>query len=164
MKPAEVSTPSDREVLVKRSFNATVDLVWQAYTEPALMRRWLTAMPGWTMPVCEMAVHVGGKYRWRWRNEEDGQEFGFAGEMLEVELHSKIAHTQFYDPGDGEFGSMGDEPSIITVTFKESDGITHVATSIKFASKADRDAAVSTGMTDGMEMSYQSLDGVLDSL
>ena len=51
MKPAEVSTPSDREVLVKRSFDAPVNLVWQAYTDPALMRRWLTAMPGWSMPV-----------------------------------------------------------------------------------------------------------------
>ena len=40
MKPAEVSTPSDREVLVKRSFDAPVNLVWQAYTDPALMRRW----------------------------------------------------------------------------------------------------------------------------
>ena len=161
MKPAEVSMPSDREVLVKRSFDAPVDLVWQAYTDPTLMRRWLTAMPGWSMPVCEMAVHAGGKYRWRWRNSENGQEFGFAGEMREVALNSKIVHTQFYDPGDGEFGSMGGEPSIITVTFNETNGITNVATSIKYASKADRDAAMSTGMTDGMEMSYQSLDGVL---
>ena len=88
MKPAEVSTPSDREVLVKRSFDAPVNLVWQAYTDPALMRRWLTAMPGWSMPVCEMATHVGGKYRWRWRDNENGQEFGFTGEMLEVALHS----------------------------------------------------------------------------
>jgi uncharacterized protein YndB with AHSA1/START domain len=61
MKPAEVSTPSDREVLVKRSFAAPVNLVWRAYTDPALMRRWLTAMPGWSMPVCEMDMRVGGK-------------------------------------------------------------------------------------------------------
>ena len=160
MKPAEVSTPSDREVLVKRSFDAPVNLVWQAYTDPALMRRWLTAMPGWSMPVCEMATHVGGKYRWRWRENESGQEFGFTGEMLEVALHSKIVHTQIYDPGDMG-GSMGGEPSIITVTFNESHGVTNVATSIKYASQADRDAAFSTGMTDGMEMSYKQLDGVL---
>ena len=113
------------------------------------------------MPVCEMSTQVGGKYRWRWRDNVSGQEFGFTGEMLEVALHSKIVHTQIYDPGDGEFGSMGDGPSIITVTFSETDGITNVATSIKFVSKADRDAAISTGMTDGMEMSYRSLDGVL---
>jgi hypothetical protein len=81
--------------------------------------------------------------------------------MLEVALHSKIAHTQVYDPGDSEFGSMGDEPTIVTVTFNETNGITNVATSIKFASKEDRDAAISTGMTDGMEMNYKQLDGVL---
>jgi hypothetical protein len=81
--------------------------------------------------------------------------------MLEVALHSKIVHTQIYDPGDCAFGSMGGEPSIITVTFNETNGITSVATSIKYASKADRDAAMSTGLTDGMEMSYKQLDGVL---
>jgi uncharacterized protein YndB with AHSA1/START domain len=161
MKPAEVSTPSDREVLVKRSFDAPAKLVWRAYTEPDLMRRWLTAMPGWSMPVCEMTTQVGGKYRWRWRDNANGTEFGFMGEMLEVALHSKIVHTQIYDAGDTDFGSMGGEPSIITVTFNEANGITNVATSIKYASKADRDAAMSTGMTDGMEMSYQALDGVL---
>ncbi len=160
MKPAEVSTPSDREVLIKRSFDAPATLVWRAYTDPELMRRWLTAMPGWSMPVCEMTTDVGGKYRWRWRNEENGQEFGFTGELLEVELHSKIVHTQLFDPGNlGE--SMGGEPSIITVTFNETDGTTNVATSIKFASQEDRDAAMSTGMTDGMEMSYKQLDSVL---
>lgn len=161
MKPAEVSTPSDREVLVKRSFDAPVDLVWRAYTEPALMVRWLSAMSEWSMPVCEMSTDVGGKYRWRWRHNENGQEFGFMGEMLEVELHSKIVHTQIYDPGNCAFGSMGDELTTITVTFNEANGITHVATLLRYASKADRDAAISTGMTNGMEVSYQSLDGVL---
>ena len=112
------------------------------------------------MPVCEMTTDVGEKYRWRWRNEENGQEFGFTGELLEVEVHSKIVHTQLFDPGNlGE--SMGGEPSIITVTFNETDGTTNVATSIKFASPEDRDAAMSTGMTDGMEMSYKQLDSVL---
>ena len=162
MKPAEVSTPSDQEVLIKRSFDAPADLVWQAYTEASLMRRWLTAMPGWSMPVCEMTTDVGGKYRWRWRDDANGVEFGFTGEMLEVAPHSKIVHTQEYDPGTMG-GSMGDGASIITVTFNETDGITKVATLIKFASKADRDAAVSTGMTDGMEMSYKQLDGVLET-
>jgi uncharacterized protein YndB with AHSA1/START domain len=56
---------------------------------------------------------------------------------------------------------MGSEPCIVTVTFQEAGGITNTTTSIKFASKADRDAAFSTGMTDGMEMSYQRLDEVL---
>lgn len=160
MKPAEVSTPSDREVLVTRSFDAPANLVWQAYTVPNLMRRWLTAMPGWSMPVCEMPTHVGGIYRWVWRNDETGQEFGFTGELLEVVLHSKLSHTQIYDPGSMG-GTMGGEPYIVSVTFEEVNGITHVATSIKFASKEDRDAAMETGMTDGMEISYQALDTVI---
>lgn len=160
MKPAEVRTPSDQEVLITRSFDAPAQLVWRAYTEPELMRRWLTAMPGWSMPVCEMTTDVGGKYRWRWRDDENNVEFGFTGEMLEVAPHSKIVHTQVYDPGDMG-GSMGDGGSVITVTFNETGGITNVTTLIKFASKADRDAAISTGMTDGMEMSYKQLDKVL---
>jgi uncharacterized protein YndB with AHSA1/START domain len=161
MKPAEVSTPSDREVLVKRSFDATPDLVWRTYTEPDLMRRWLTAMPGWTMPVCDMTTEVGGQYRWRWRDEANGVEFGFTGEILEVSPHERIVHTQVYDPGTMG-GSMGDGASVITVTFETAgDGTTNVATSIKFATQADRDAAISTGMTDGMEMSYKQLDDVL---
>lgn len=160
MKPAEASLPSDTEVLVKRSFAAPAELVWRAYMEPELLRRWCTALPGWTMPVCEMDMRVGGKYRWRWRNDAEGQEFGFTGEVLEVTPHAKIVHTQAFDAGT--LGcSMGGEPSIITVTFEETNGVTHVATNIKYASKADRDAAYSTGMTDGMELSYQQLDGIL---
>ena len=90
-------------------------------------------------------------------------EFGFTGEVLEVVPHAKIVHTQVFDPGNMGIG-MGGEPSIITVTFDEADGITNVATSIKYASKADRDEALSTGMTDGMETSYTQLDKVLAEL
>ena len=160
MKTAEASLPSDTEVLVKRSFDAPAKLVWRAYMEPDLLRRWCSGQPGWSMPVCEMDMNVGGQYRWRWRSDENGQEFGFTGEVLEVVPHARIVHTQIFDPGDLGF-SMGSEPSIITVTFHELNGITNVTTTIKYASKADRDAALSTGMTDGMEMSYKRLDGVL---
>jgi uncharacterized protein YndB with AHSA1/START domain len=160
MKPAEASLPSDTEVLVKRSFDAPVKLVWRAYMEPDLMRRWCSGYPGWSMPVCEMDMRVGGQYRWRWRSDENGQEFGFTGEVLEVVPHARIVHTQIYDPGDLGI-SMGSEPSIVTVTFQEAADITNMTTTIKFASKADRDEAFATGMTDGMEMSYKRLDGVL---
>ena len=124
------------------------------------MRRWLLGPSGWSMPVCEMDMRVGGKYRWRWRSDENGQEFGFTGEVLEVAQHARIVHTQIFDAGDLGV-SMGGEPSIITVTFDEVNGIKNVTTSIRYASKADRDAAFSTGMTDGMEVSYTRLDGVL---
>jgi uncharacterized protein YndB with AHSA1/START domain len=160
MKPAEASTPSDTEVLVKRSFDAPATFVWRAYTEPDIVRRWLLGPPGWSMPICEMDVRVGGKYRWRWRGDEDGKEFGFSGKFQEVTPHSKLAHTQYYDAGDLD-DSMGQEGALVTITLEEANGVTSVATSVKFASKEDRDAAFSTGMTDGMEMSYKRLDGVL---
>jgi len=163
MKPAEASLPSETEVLVKRSFDAPVKLVWRAYTEPDLFRRWCSGYPGWSMPVCEMDIRVGGKYRWRWRSDENGQEFGFMGEVLEATTHSRLVHTQLYDAGDLGI-SMGSEPSIITVTFHEVNGITNVATSIKYASQADRDEAFSTGMTDGMETNYKNLDDVLTEM
>ena len=163
MKPAEASLPSETEVLVKRSFDAPVKLVWRAYVEPDLMRRWCGSTPGWSMPVCEMDMRVGGQYRWGWRSDESGQEFGFTGEVLEVVPHAKIVHTQIFDAGDLGV-SMGGEPSIITVAFHEVKGITSVATTIKYASKTDRDEAFSTGMTEGMEMNYKVLDGVLAEL
>ena len=160
MNPADVSTPSETEVLVKRSFDAPVALVWRAYTEADLMRRWMLGPPGWSMPVCEMDLRVGGKYRWRWRSDENGQEFGFYGEYQEVTPHAKIVHTEYFDPGDIG-GTMGEKPALVSVTFEEVNRVTHMATCVKYASQADRDAALSTGMTEGMEMSYKLLDGVL---
>ncbi len=108
------------------------------------------------MPVCEMELMVGGKYRWR---NDDGQEFGCTGIFREVSPMVKLVHTQIYDPGTVG-GEMGDE-AIITVEFAEKDGRTIVATTMDYGSKEARNAATSTGMTDGMEMSYQSLDKLL---
>lgn len=159
---AQVTLPSDREVLVTRQFNAPRDLVYKAYTTPALLQRWLLGYPGWTMPVCEMDVRVGGKYRWRWRNDADGKEFGFYGEFREVVAPAKLVHTEFYDPGEVG-GDMGDG-ALITVTLTEKNGMTTVATLMDFRTQQARDAAMSTGMTDGMESSYQVLDKVLPSL
>ena len=56
---------------------------------------------------------------------------------------------------------MGDEGTLITVTFDEQDDVTTVVTLITYSSKEDRDEALSTGMTEGMEMNYKQLDGIL---
>jgi len=160
MEKAQVSTPSDREVKVTRSFRAPRALVYRAYTEPELLKRWCSGPPGWSMAVCEMDVRVGGSYRWRWRNDEGNQEFGFAGTFREVQPTSRIVHTQGYDPG-----TLGveypDEPAIVTASFTEVAGVATVTTVIDFGSKEARDGAVASGMTDGMEQSYQLLDALL---
>jgi uncharacterized protein YndB with AHSA1/START domain len=156
---AHVTTPSDREVKVVRSFKAPRELVYKAYTTPELVKRWLLGPPGWEMPVCEMDVRVGGKYRWRWRSTAEGKEFGFHGEFKEVSAPSKLVHSEYYDAGDVG-GDMG-EGSLITVEFTEDAGVTTMTSLMDFGNKQARDAAVSTGMTDGMEQSYQLLDGLL---
>jgi uncharacterized protein YndB with AHSA1/START domain len=156
---AEVMVPSDSEVEVVRSFKAPRALVYRAYSEPALLRRWMLGPPGWSMPVCEMDVRVGGAYRWRWRNDEDGSEFGFSGVFRDVDPPARVVHTQSFDPGTTG-GAPGDE-AIVTATMVEENGITTVTTRIDFGSKAGREAAMATGMTDGMEQSYQLLDRAL---
>jgi uncharacterized protein YndB with AHSA1/START domain len=159
---AQVSTPSDREVEVVRSFQAPRALLYRAYTEPALVKRWLLGPPGWTMPVCEMDVRVGGRYRWRWCSDEDQSEFGFSGVFREVEPGAKLVHTETYDAGTHGVGESGSE-CLVTVLFTEKDGITTLTSLMDFGSKEARDAAVATGMTDGMEQSYRLLDELLAS-
>ncbi len=156
MRAAKVTLPSETEVKVVRTFDAPAHLVWRCYTEPDLLKRWMLGPPGWSMSVCEVDLQVGGSYRWRWRNVESGKEFGFHGVYLSIEPNAKIAHTQIFDPGTVG-GSMGGA-AVGSVTFDEARGQTTMATVIKFQSIEDRDAALSTGMTDGMEASYRLLD------
>lgn len=159
--PAQVSTPSESAVEVVRTFDARRELVWKAYTTPNLVQRWLLGPPGWSMPVCEMDVRVGGEYRWVWRSDDGGQEFGFHGEFIEVVEPERIVHSETYDPGDIG-GSMGESgTATVTLTLEEADGTTTMTTHIDYGSGAARDAALSSGMTDGMEMSYRNLDALL---
>jgi uncharacterized protein YndB with AHSA1/START domain len=157
-KSAEVQA-SDTTVQVKRSFKGSQALVFRAYTEPDFMKRWLCAMPGWEFPLCEMDLREGGKFCWRWVNKSERIEFGFYGVFRTIKTPQKLIHTQIFDPGTMG-GNMGSE-CLITVTFLEENDFTTVTTEIKYQSKEDLEAALSTGMTDGMEISYQKLDEVL---
>lgn len=158
IKPAQVSLPSDTEVRVSRDFAAPRQLVWDAHTVPELVRRWMLGPPGWSMPLCEMDVREGGKYRWRWRSDDTGAEFGFFGAFLVVHAPVRMTYEQFYDPGDLPADMDTDNPAIIHASFTENNGVTRLETVIRFASKQIRDTAISTGMTDGMEMGYERLD------
>jgi len=157
---AQVTLPSDSEVKVVRSFRAPRAMVYRAYTEPQLLQRWLLGPPGWSMPVCEMDVRVGGSFRWQWQSDDGAQQFVFSGTFREVQPPARLVHTEAYDPGTVGGGYPG-EPAIVTVTFLEQAGMTTMTTLVDFGSKEARDGAVATGMTDGMEQSYQLLDGLL---
>lgn len=156
--PIEVTQPSDREVRVMRTFKAPRQLVWDAHTKPELVTKWMLGPPGWDMPVCDMDVRVGGKYRWTWKSKEDGKQFGFFGTFTEVNAPAKLVHDEYYDPGDvGSSMPVGD-PAIVSLELAEQNGVTTLVCTMKFASKEARDGAVSTGMTNGMEMGYARLD------
>ncbi len=157
-QPAEVSLPSDTEVRVTRDFKAPRRLVWQAHVDPKLFQRWIGGYPGWSMPVCEMDVRTGGKYRWRWRTDDGGQEFGFFGEYVEVEAPVRMIATEYYDPGTMGGAMDANSPTINHTSFTENNGVTTLVTLLKYVSKEARDAAISTGMTDGMEVSYARLE------
>lgn len=157
-QPAEVSLPSDTEVRVTRDFKAPRRLVWQAHVDPKLFQRWIGGYPGWSMPVCEMDVRTGGKYRWRWRTDDGGQEFGFFGGYSEVEAPVRMIATEYYDPGTMGGAMDANSPTINHTSFTENNGVTTLVTLLKYVSKEARDAAISTGMTDGMEVSYARLE------
>jgi uncharacterized protein YndB with AHSA1/START domain len=110
-----------------------------------------------------MDVRVGGRYQWRWRSDTDASEFGFAGTFREVQPPRRLVHTEGFDPGSVGGGYPGND-ALVTTTFDEDGGVTTVTTLIDFGSKEARDAAVATGMTDGMEQSYQLLDQLLGDI
>jgi len=149
----KVTTPSDREIVMTRSFDAPRSLVFDAYTKPELVKRWLLGPPGWTMPVCEIDLTIGGKYRYVWRNDSDGTEFGMGGVYREIVRPTRIVHTEVFN----------DSEALVTEVFGEQRGKTMLTTTMLLPSREARDAVIATGMADGVAQSYDRLDEVLAS-
>lgn len=158
--PLEVSHPTDREVRVTRSFHAPRELVWDAHTKPELLSQWCLGPDGWSMPVCEMDVRVGGAFRWRWRSDADDKEFGFFGAFTEVVRPSRLCTEERFDPGDLG-GPMPTEAALITHELTEAGGVTTLVVTMLYPSKEARDGAIGSGMTDGMELGYARIDRLL---
>ena len=149
-----VTTPTDREVVITREFGAPRGMVFDAHTNPDLVQRWLLGPPGWTMPVCGIDLRVGGKYRYVWQNA-DGRQMGVRGTFTEIARPSRIVITQLFDED-----WTGGETIVIT-EFVEQNGKTRLTTTIRYASREVRDAALKTGMAKGMEAGYERLDDLL---
>ena len=153
--PVKVTTPSDREVAVTRVFAAPRSMVFDAHTKPDLVRRWLLGPPGWTMPVCEIDLRVGGKYRYEWEHESSGRRMGVAGTFTEIVRPARIVITQLFD----EDWTGGE--TVVTTDLIEEKGKTTLTTTVRYSSLQARDAALKTGMTTGMEAGYERLDHLL---
>ena len=97
---AQVSLPSDTEVRVTRDFNAPRTLVWQAHTDPKLVRRWMLGYPGWSMPVCEMDVRVGGTVSLALApGRERRRSSASSARSTKSTSPRSSSYDQYYDPG-----------------------------------------------------------------
>ena len=154
----EITLPSDREIVVTRSFDAPRDLVWDCHTKPALVRRWLLGPPGWEMPVCEIDLRVDGKYRYEWIDKGRGKTMGMGGVFIAVKMPERFDSKEKFDDD-----WTGGETVNVQV-FTKAGGKTKSVLTVLYASKQARDGAVVSGMTDGMEAGYARLDDLLASL
>jgi uncharacterized protein YndB with AHSA1/START domain len=152
----EITARGDKEIMMTRVFDAPRDLVYQAFTRPELVKRWLGAFAGWTMPVCEMDLRVGGKYRWVWRKE--GAEMGMGGVYREILPSERIVSTEKFDDPWYEGEALG------TVTFVESAGKTTLTQIVRYESKKTRDSVLAGPMASGVEKSYDKLAEILATM
>jgi uncharacterized protein YndB with AHSA1/START domain len=150
----QVSTPSDREIVMTREFDAPRTLVFDAWTKPELLQRWLGVRGGWTFAVCEVDLRVGGAYRFVWRGPT-GTEMGMGGIYREVVRPERLVATeQFDDPWyEGE--------ALDTTTFVERAGKTTATTTVLYASREVRDAVLQSPMERGVAESYDKLAELL---
>ena len=153
----KVTTPSDREIAMTRVFDAPRTLVFDAHTKPELVKQWLLGPPGWSMPVCEMDVRVGGTYRWVWRHDRNGTEMGMGGVYREIVQPERLVTTERFDeawyPGEG----------LNTLVLVERGGRTTLTQTMRYESREARDAVLKSGMEKGVAASYDRLADLLAS-
>ena len=143
------STPTDREIVIARVVDAPSRLVFDAWTKPEYVPRWLLGPEGWTMPVCEIDLRAGGAWHYVWR-KSGGAEMAMSGSYREVVPAKRLVSTESWGPEWPE--------TVNTLVFAESGGLTTVTLTIKYPSKSARDAALETGMKEGMDMGFVRLD------
>jgi uncharacterized protein YndB with AHSA1/START domain len=143
-----LATPSDREIVITRVFNAPRRLVFEAYTNPAHLPHWMLGPQGWTMPVCEIDLRVGGAWRFVWRHS-DGTEMAMRGVYQEIAPPERLVSRESWG---------GDWPETLnTLLLSEQDGKTTITQRVLYPSREARDAALKTGMQEGMDQSFERL-------
>jgi uncharacterized protein YndB with AHSA1/START domain len=160
MNPAgtlKVTTPTDREIAMTRVFDAPRSLVFEAYTTPELLKRWLGVHQGWSLAVCEIDLRVGGTYRYVWRGP-DGTEMGMRGVYREVKPPERIVATEAFDqswyPGE----------AVGTITLVEQGGRTTLTLTVRYESREARDAVLKSPMEQGVAAGFDKLAEVVTTM
>jgi uncharacterized protein YndB with AHSA1/START domain len=152
----KVEARGDREIVMTRIFDAPRHLVFEAFTKPELLKRWLTGAPGWSLAVCEVDLRVGGSLRYLWRGP-GGEEMGMRGVFREITPPERIVGTEKFDqawyPGE----------AVGTVVFTEQSGKTTLTQTIVYESREARDIVLKSPMEGGVTISYNQLAELLKS-
>ena len=154
IRTLEVTTRGDREIVMTRTLAAPRSLVFDAFTKPELVRQWLLGPDGWTMPVCEIDLRVGGSYRYVWRNV-NGMQMGMGGVYREIVVPEKIVSTEKFDESWYPGEALG------TLVLVEQGGKTTVTQTVRYDTTEARDAVLKSPMEKGVEAGYQRLEKLL---
>lgn len=147
-KALRITLPTDREVVVSRSFRATRHAVFAALTQPSLLRRWMFA-PGRVLSLCEVDLRPGGAYHFVYSGSGK-RNVGVHGVYREIEPAERIVNTETWDDWDaGE--------TLVTTTLVEGGGQTTLTVKSLFPSKAVRDEVVAAGLSENAELVYAAL-------
>lgn len=152
-----VTTPSDTEIAMTRSFDAPRALVFDAWTKPALLQRWMGSHAGWSWAECTVDLRVGGAYRFLWRGPH-GAMLGMRGTYLEVAAPDRLVATEVFD--EAWYEGAGQSTLVLT----ERDGVTTCVNTVRYGSKEIRDAVLRSPMESGVAAGYDTLDAVFASL
>ena len=150
-RKAQLSFPAEDQILITREFDAPAHLVWRAWTEPELVRKWWHAHRG-EMTVADIDLRVGGSWRFAMVTPE-GDEVAFHGDYVEVVPNERLVHTEVF-----EGAPAGGEPVVNIITFSETDGRTRVENLVQAGSRETRDMIVATGMEDGLQDALDLLE------
>ena len=150
----KVTTPTEREIVMTRVFDAPRRLVFDAFSKPELLKRWFGPR-GWSLVVCEVDLRVGGGFRFVLRSP-DGKEMGMRGVYREIAPPERSVHMESFDDYPGE--------SQVTAVFVEQGGKTTLTATVLYPSQEVRDAVIKSGMEHGAAESYDKLAELLASL
>ena len=151
-----VTTPSEREIRMTRLFNAPRHLVWEAMSKPEHIKRWWGCLgEGYSVPVCEVDLRPGGK--WRFVNRHPKGEAEFYGEYREIVPPERVVFTEIFAP-------FPDAGSLVTAVLTEENDKTRLTVTAQYPSLEVRDMVIGTGMAKGAAASYDRLEEVAAEL
>ena len=151
-----VTTPSDQEVRMTRLFDAPRHLVFEAMTRPEHVKRWWGCLgDGYSVPVCEIDLRTGG--RWRFVNRHPKGEAAFHGEYREITPPGRVVFTEIFE-------AFPDVVSVVTAELADEGGKTRLTATVRYPSIEVRDMVMSTGMSRGAGISYDRLEDLVAEL